>query len=337
MKENFGIIKHFASCGEEPYFEINRIFLNDDHPQKDNLKCYMDSITEEEIQKILSNKDFKLSGKLVDSISWENNAKLSYCKSMIPKEVNKLRLQAVCDETIFPPLPYDHPLLSDIKLDNNNMASFSKIIEKNRSDRLSDVIFQILPSLPKLNSMYWVMRYLFELRNQSDVKIRLDPFMIINKKNFSQMSYKMIVYGKPPDLRNMNSLKKVVHLRWMSDKNDTSDEKFTDAFWYPWNDEIHFICEEIPKIGCIWYRGSRYFHSIYDCKKNKINHLDGAIRVYTDEEIERRTNCHVKDIGKIGKRIKIFQADSEIDIDLWSNLVASFFVWNDDVLKYFSN
>ena len=337
MEEHFSIIKYFASSGEEPFFELNRIFLNDDHPQRNNLIYYMNTIEEEEIKQILSNQDYALFGKQIDSISWEDNAKLSYCKSRIPKEVNKLRMQAVIDETKYPPLPYDHPALSDIELDSNNMASLSRIIEKNRSDQLSDVIFQLLPSLPQLNSMYWVMRYLFELGNKCDVKVRLDPYMVVDKKSFSQMNYKMLVYGKPPDLKNMSSLKEAAHLRWMSDKYDSSDERFTDALWYPWNDEIHFICEEIPKPDCVWFRGSRYFHSIYDCKKNKINHLDGAIRIYTDDEINTRVNCHVKDIGKIGRRIKIFQADSEIDIELWSSLVASFFVWNDDVFKYFSN
>lgn len=337
MEEKFSIIKYFATSGEDPFFELNHIFLNYDHPQRNNLIYYMSTIEGVEIEEILSSEDYALFGRQIDSISWEDNVKLSYCKNRITKEVNKLRIQAVIYETEYPPPPYDHPALSGIELDSNNMASLSRIIEKNRSDQLSDVIFQILPSLPNLNSMHWVMRHLFELEKKCDVKVRLDPYMVIDKKRFRQMNYKMLVYGKPPDLKNMSSLKEVRHLRWMSDKYDSSDEKFTDALWYPWNDEIHFICEEIPKPDCVWFRGSRYFHSIYNCKKNKINHLDGAIRIYTNDEINTRVNCHVKDIGKVGKRIKIFQVNSEIDIELWSNLVASFFVWNDDVFKYFSN
>ena len=65
--------------------------------------------------------------------------------------------------------------------------------------------------------------------------------------------------------------------------------------------------------------------------------MDGAIRIYSFEEIEVRNTCHVKDIGKIGKRIKIFQIDNELELEDWSNIASSFYVWNEDVQKYFSN
>ena len=79
--------------------------------------------------------------------------------------------------------------------------------------------------------------------------------------------------------------------------------------------EVHFISEEIPKTSTAWFRGSRYFHAIYNCSNQKIIHLDGAIRIYSVEEVKARNNCHVKDIGKIGKRIKIFQINRELELE----------------------
>jgi hypothetical protein len=72
-------------------------------------------------------------------------------------------------------------------------------------------------------------------------------------------------------------------------------------------------------------------------------HCDGAMRIYSDEELNRRLDYHVKDTEarKVGKRVKIFQYESnenmgiEIDHDTFCQLTINFFVWNDDVQLYF--
>ncbi len=185
--------------------------------------------------------------------------------------------------------------------------------------------------------MYWAMMSLFEVSNFCDVRLRLDPYLIFHENTYSHMNFRMLVYGKPPNLEELNSLRTISHLRWMHDNIEKFDSLFTDALWYPRDNQVHFICEEVPKTDSFWYRGSRYFHAIYDCSLNKIVHLDGALRIYTERENIHRISCHVKDIGKIGKRVKIFQVDGEMSINNWSNITASFFVWNDDVQNYFRN
>ena len=333
MQDNIELIKYLSSTDIPLIFVVDRIVFDNDHPQKKNLDSFMNEINNSEIQRILSNKDYRSFGKQINSLSWEENAKISCAKSSLYEEVGKYRLKILLEKKDIVP-PYELPEFKNIEIDSDNLISFSQMHEIAKS---SNKVFQILLSLPAPNSMYWCARSLFELSRSCEVKIRLDPFLIFEKGGYAQMNYKMFVYGKPPNLNSYNSLSELKHLRWMADNYDSSESQFTDAVWIPRGNEIHIIFEEIPKDSCSSYRPSRYFHSIFNKEKNKIEHLDGAIRIYSKSEIKRRIDCHVKDIGKIGKRIKIFKVDSEIELENWSDVAASFFVWNSDVVNYFSN
>lgn len=76
----------------------------------------------------------------------------------------------------------------------------------------------------------------------------------------------------------------------------------------------HHKLKDLPKDGSHWHRASRYLHSVSSRQKNRISHMDGAIRIYSKQEIKERNSTHVRKIGKIGNRVKIFQIDYDIDI-----------------------
>ena len=331
------LTRYFASSEMDVFFEVDNIFFDENHTQRQTLLEFMKSVPEDEINNILENKRYSVLCARNCNMSMEENASLIYCKLLFPKEVGKLRLETLLNEDLNPPPPYNDEALSSFTRDSHNLISFNELKFKGKNGQLKNKIFKILLSLPQSNSMYWVMTSLMKVSMKTDIKIRLDPFLIFDKNDYRQMFYKMLVYGKPPDLRNLNTLNETKHIRWMPDNVDTSDISFTDVVWSPRESEVHFISEEIPKTSTAWFRGSRYFHAIYNCSNQKIIHLDGAIRIYSVEEIEARNNCHVKDIGKIGKRIKIFQINSELELEDWSDIASSFYVWNEDVQKYFSN
>jgi len=150
------------------------------------------------------------------------------------------------------------------------------------------------------------------------------------------MEYKMWVYGRELDWQDIRSLKEDRHMRWQPNHGFQSDVEFTDLVWSPRDNEIHFICEELPKkeLSCI--RGSRYFHSIFIPDNPRFIHCDGAMRIYSTQEIEQRYTTHVRNIGKIGKRVKIFQTDFDIPTIGWASLASAFYVWNMDIETYFS-
>jgi hypothetical protein len=97
---------------------------------------------------------------------------------------------------------------------------------------------------------------------------------------------------------------------------------------------VHFICEEVPQESVISYRGSRYFHSVYLPEANTFRHVDGAVRFYGKDGITARLATHVRNAGKVGERVKLFQVDGEIQEEHWSALANAFFIWNQDVWNY---
>ena len=232
--------------------------------------------------------------------------------------------------------PYDHHDLNGIELDSNNLVKLSEFDTSLRYLKRGSTVFEILPSIANsTNSMYWALRKLFQLANQGEIRIRLDPLMLQQASTYRSMQYKMWVYGKELDWQDIGNLKEDRHMRWQPNYGVQGDAEFTDLVWSPRGNEIHFICEELPKKELISIRGSRYFHSIYIPDKPRFIHCDGATRIYSTQEIEERYTTHVRNIGKIGKRVKIFQTDFDIPTIDWVSLISAFYIWNMDIERYF--
>ena len=68
-----------------------------------------------------------------------------------------------------------------------------------------------------------------------------------------------------------------------------------------------------------------------------ISHLDGALRIYGENEFADRRDQHVRDAGKAGIRLKVFRTDGDVPRESLSVVAQTFFVWNEDVKKYFSS
>ncbi len=70
----------------------------------------------------------------------------------------------------------------------------------------------------------------------------------------------------------------------------------------------------------------RYVHSIQDQAQHAIRHLDGAIRAYTDDQIDRRWSLPIDKAGKDTTKIKLWRVDGDsIPPHLWTRLVFHFF------------
>lgn len=70
----------------------------------------------------------------------------------------------------------------------------------------------------------------------------------------------------------------------------------------------------------------------------KVTHCDGALRIYDQDEIKIRQRFHVRqpEVRKIGKRVKLFLINDEIDQELFMSLATNFFMWNEDAINYFN-
>ncbi len=235
--------------------------------------------------------------------------------------------------------PNNHPDIEGTSSDTDGLLDlkyFDFGIQYFPGLKRGNTVFEILLSIANsVNSMYWVQEQLVNLNEKTSISVRLDPLLIHPIDDYHPMFYKMLVYGKPLNWGDIDNLQEERHLRWMPDPGWQEDVEHTDLVWSPRNGEIHFICEEIPKPNMYLTRGSRYFHGIYIPNKHRFIHCDGAVRIYSKQEITEEINIHVRKKGKVGKRIKTFLVNGEITTTEWINLVCSYFVWNNDIWNYF--
>jgi hypothetical protein len=166
------------------------------------------------------------------------------------------------------------------------------------------------------------------------VKVRLDPYLHGPAKVLRGRHYRATIWGRPLDWNRIADLHEPEHGRWLPGK--MSHRSFcTDYAWLPHDNEVDFVCEELPKQEEADYRGSRYLHAVYDKPQCRITHLDGAIRIYDNKEIVERAKLHVRSAGKMGTRTKVFRLDTPVETEVFAPLVEAFFFWNYDVARYF--
>ncbi|MCH8127791.1 hypothetical protein IIC38_17835 [candidate division KSB1 bacterium] len=284
-------------------------------------------------------QELRIDAWPIDESQKRKMALLELATCEISLEIDRLRfeiLKNTSEDQL--PKPYLHCALEDLTPDSDFLLNLVHFSGRGCDFFYNDTAFYILPSVPSINSMYWCLQHLRSIQFDGEIKIRLDPLIYMPIDEFlGSRSYAMFVYGVPLDWNEIEDIQDDRHCQWMPDPGTISSSKvkFTDLVWSPRHDGIHFVCEEVPQIKTHKSRGGRYLHSIYNPKKKVFYHTDGAIRIYDDNDITLRHESHVRNAGKIGKRIKIFKIDGELERNKWCDIVSSFFVWNEDVKTYF--
>jgi hypothetical protein len=194
-----------------------------------------------------------------------------------------------------------------------------------------EYIYTIATPIPSPNAMYWFTLNLSHLPSLDGVAVRVDPYLWGHRDTYLPAGYKMLVYGRPLDWARIGSLRQPEHGEWR--RGGLSDPSIlkTDYVWTPRGDEVHFACEELPTAETRGERGTRYVHAVYDRARAELVHFDCATRVLSTAEWGDRTRVHLRHTGKIGSRAKVFRLDGQLAPDLFSQLCATYFVWNYDV------
>lgn len=325
------IVRDFAA---DPFAPLDKIPEKaqdrawDLYPQ---LSTFLESLPPEAIQIAFADPGFASMYGQSDRMAriWITDRLLTY-------ETARRRL-AIVAEASEPKdtIPYDAQCLNGINVDAEYMvrlANFStngSILEQ-RGHR-----FTICSTTESPNSTYWLLRSFHSLNIVKYMSVRLDPFLWGSSDSFPEPMYKMIVYGQPLDWCRIGRLRQPDFGQLRADKA-WEDSEVTEYTWEPRDDGVHFICEELPRKDQISVRGARYLHAIYNPKNESITHFDGALRIYTDDQYELRRSDHVRKSGKLGVRRKVFRTDEPISRDTFSLIAQAFFVWNRDIVTYFS-
>lgn len=303
------------------------------HPQYENLQKDLENVDVADLNKYVE------ENKIERFLERFDNKHLAKCRfylvEKIRNQISADRLEILVGKKL--PAPYSSSNLENLTILENNLVSSSDFTSFGAAFKYGDYVYHLSPSTDASNSSYWISESIGELifTKKINFKIRLDPFVEKHIDEYSPMMYKMTIYGTKLDWEKLLTLKEDDHGRWMSERQDT---QWTDYVWRPEKEEIHFTCEELPNVNEITYRGSRYFHAIFDKNTGLIKHCDGAIRIYNQYEYQERLNFHVRnaEVRKTGIRVKLFQVDQEIDKFDFMKLVTSFMVWNQDVFDYFN-
>lgn len=113
----------------------------------------------------------------------------------------------------------------------------------------------------------------------------------------------------------------------------------TEFWWYDQDKLRAFECEEVVDGPTLGIEKSdryacRYAHSMVDLNKNEPHHLDGAVRIYDDEQILRRLDLNMAEMGRHSEYVKLWRADGQIPVPLWKALISDYFRDNFLVSEY---
>lgn len=331
--------EYFEKLPTGAQWELENVLENKEHPIHRLLIEDLNSIPNEVL------KEWSSQNHIQRLISRENNKDLAARKWFLLTTINnsiaKKRLNLLVEGVKESrPEPYHDPDLRDLEIDKYGLVELRKFDCSRFGLGYHNQIFQLCPSLDQYNSCHWLFHLLIdeEFRQKKQFKIRIDPLVKVQSKLFKPYFQYMEIYGVKLDWKRIKALKNEETGQWIGNGLSARSIGRTDFVWSPFANEIHFTCEELPKLEWLEQRGSRYLHGIFNRDKGHLTHCDGALRIYQKDEFEYREHFHVRqpEVRKIGTRVKIFQIDQPIDQGLFMRLATNFLVWNEDALAYFN-
>jgi len=266
----------------------------------------------------------------------EKAARIWIAERCLSREIARRKLALVSGEAGGArSAPYHLSALADLRMDDDHLVPLSAFRFDGSRLLRNGFAFSVLTTTSAPNSSYWLLGKLYSERLDARASVRLDPFLFGPEDQFPAMFYRMWMYGVPLNWERLANLQQPEHGRWLP-ASPRRENQFTDFCWSPRADGIHFVCEEVPRIEYCSFDSARYLHAIYNPRSEKIEHFDGALRVFELEEATRRHDLHVRNSGKLGRREKVFRTDEPIERDRFSVVAQAFYVWNEDVRRYFT-
>lgn len=324
----------FQFFAADPHLSVDNCIFNPPSVIRKDFELALSSVTEEELIVVKDDSTFRMLYDGNDRMHIDRIARcwvlIKFLEQEIPR--TKLRVLSYSDSKEIP-LPYQLPAIADLRRTTENLVPLQAFQLIGGTLLRNGHAFSIIPPIDAQNGGYWLTLSLGE-HAANTAYVRLDPYLHGPESTFPKVFYKIGWHGRPLDWNRISSLKASDFGKWGSD-DSLSKSYFTDFVWERRGDEVHFRCEELPTVQALGVRGSRYFHAIYKPATECLIHIDGAIRIYDHFEWDQRITQHVKDIGKVGKRVKVFRIDEPLSRDALADICTTFFMWNMDLKKYF--
>jgi hypothetical protein len=329
------VLGFFAADPAGPMLTFGREVSDPRDALREPLEAFLSGFHTEDVAAAQASREFQFfAGHQPDM---DRAARVWLGERLLGTEIARRRLAAIREDLgCARPRPYALPALEDLDISDDHLVPLSAFGFDGARLIRNEFAFLVLPTTGSPNSTYWLLAAIYDQGLADRTRVRLDPFLFGPAAIYPAMHYRMWIYGRPLDWGRIEALQETEHGRWVAD-SPRSRSEFTDYAWTPRDSEVHFVCEEIPDAELSSMEGSRYLHAVYSRTRGRIEHLDGAIRVYLPSEIEQRRNLHARNAGKVGLREKVFLVDGAMNPDTLSQIAQAFFVWNRDVQQYFSD
>ncbi|EAW2101272.1 hypothetical protein LGS88_002590, partial [Salmonella enterica] len=178
--------------------------------------------------------------------------------------------------------------------------------------------------------------------NELDLKIAIDPHSLGLIESY-HTPIELDFWWGPRFNDDLNHIPLGVTLHKADEKEAFFSGISKTEFWWHRQDGIQSLeCEEVrekPSYGFSSERneelyGCRYVHSMVN-DEGKAYHLDGAVRVYNEEQFINRLDLDIMKAGKNTEYYKLWRVDGTIEISLWKSLISNFYKDNHLIGEYF--
>lgn len=251
-------------------------------------------------------------------------------KCIILKKIKNEEMKSFLNYLLNTNKPYDEKDLKGLVVDSEGLVDLKEFIHYKIIHKIKNKYCICLPIRNHrfYEQVNWSF-FNFKNNNNTKIRIRLDP--LIKYPRFT-MSFELIS-GKILNWDELCEVEEDVPVLC----EDYNENLITQIYWKRRGEEFHFFCEELPAYEECELLNSRYYHAIFNTNLKKITHFDASTKIYTNEELLQRRGMKIwdKNCKRFINYYKIYKIDGKIDTDIFTIMVTSYFVGNEDVKDYF--
>jgi len=227
------VVAAFASSLMHVDWQLS--FFIDEKPAhiKETIQALMASLPDEVVRAHVDAPSFQWLNQASADAAKQEEARRDIIGSAIAQAVNSTRIALLrAPAADNRPAPYNHSSLCDLPITEEALVALGAFDISRKALTRNGFAFELTPTLPALNSSYWLIRNLYRECKAISKFIRLDPLCIQPLDTYQGAEYKMLVYGVPLDWGKLSRLREEQHGRWIPDALATPSA-FTDVVWSP--------------------------------------------------------------------------------------------------------
>jgi hypothetical protein len=185
-------------------------------------------------------------------------------------------------------------------------------------------------ALYRLNTLNYPLLQALQTLNSESVKIALDPDMIGLASTYIGGREELVYWWGPKFDDDLTSIPSgVTHHEAEETERIFYGISATQFRWGKIDNHHVFEAEELRDVPTASSKeqkyGCRYVHSMVAEKTGRIEHLDGSVRMYSEEAMLERLSTDIAHAGRHTEYTKIWCIDDTIPISEWKRLLSDYF------------